>query len=292
MDKTKNVNMKLPTDPKDVAALKTFLEQVRSQVCGMADVLKEPFKSHFNELKNQFDSALSKLPPSEQVPAAMDAHQHLIGLCSCLCSASSLVTALSQKLNGMEEGFASALSSAVDVRLAASLAGGEFVKKADIEGLVAKGVEAKVTAGEVVAKDMVTSLCSAAKAKGLEEGELKVREEVKVKEVKTQLVSTRKAALATAGVPLPSEKLESILAADEAEFNGAKAKVEVRRGVLNKKGIALNSNTKDLAANLWLPEDQWTLFEQMCSSFVGGPDPLLSKPAASEKGKGPGPMLC
>ena len=139
MDKTKNVNMKLPTDPKDVAALKTFLEQVRSQVCGMADVLKEPFKSHFNELKNQFDSALSKLPPSEQVPAAMDAHQDLIGLCSCLCSASSLVTALSQKLNGMEEGFASALSSAVDVRLAASLAGGEFVKKADLEGLVTKG---------------------------------------------------------------------------------------------------------------------------------------------------------
>ena|SRR5208337_4268904 len=78
-------------------------------------------------------------PTREQVPAAMDAHQDLIGLCSCLCSASSLVTALSQKLNGMEEGFASALSSAVHVRLAASLAGGEFVKKADLEGLVTKG---------------------------------------------------------------------------------------------------------------------------------------------------------
>lgn len=236
--------MKLPTDPKDVEALKSFLEQVRTQVCGMADMLKEPFKTHFKELKNQFDSALSKLPPSEQAPAAIEAHHHLIGLCSCLSSASSLVTALSQKLNGMEEGFASALNSAVDVKVAAGITAGDYIKKGDLAGLVTKAIEDKVKAGELVAKDMVTSLCSAAKTTGLEEGERKVREELKVSEARTQLVGTRKAALQTAGVPLPSEKLENILAADEAAFNGAKAKVEERRGVLNKMGIALNSNTE------------------------------------------------
>jgi hypothetical protein len=231
--------MKLPEDPKDIKVLREFLTTVRQQICGMGDCLAEPWKTHFNNLQNEYDSFLSKLPPTEQVAAAHEAHYHLRSMCSLLCSAQSLATSLHQKLSAMENGFASQVASAADAKLATLLT--SYIKVADVDGLVAKAIEGKVTAGELVTKDSVTALCSAAKQAGITEGETKVKNENEAKEKKTQLMATRRTALQTAGVPIPEGKLEEILGADDAVFDAAKKKAEARVSAMQQKGIPLNS---------------------------------------------------
>ena len=46
--------MKLPEDPKDIKVLREFLTTVRQQICGMGDCLAEPWKTHFNNLQNEY----------------------------------------------------------------------------------------------------------------------------------------------------------------------------------------------------------------------------------------------
>jgi hypothetical protein len=87
----------------------------------MADCLAEPWRTHFTSLKDEYDGALRALPPSDQVPAAMEAHQHLSAFYSCLANASSLASMLVTQLHTMSqkegERVAAALCCAVDAKL-------------------------------------------------------------------------------------------------------------------------------------------------------------------------------
>jgi hypothetical protein len=61
----------LPKDSKDTKALRDFYTQQRAQVCSVGDLRGEPWLSHFNGIKGQYDSILGQLGRSEQVPAAL-----------------------------------------------------------------------------------------------------------------------------------------------------------------------------------------------------------------------------
>ena len=93
--------MKIPTDLKDVKAIREFLTNIRTQVCGMVDFLSEPWKTHFNDLKKHYDDALAALPPTDQVAGALEANNHLSCFYSCRANANALANRLGSALDGM-----------------------------------------------------------------------------------------------------------------------------------------------------------------------------------------------
>ncbi len=269
--------MKVPTDPKDVATLRSFLETVRQQACGMAEALPEPWKQHFKDLKDQFNAFLAKLPPTDQVSAAFDANHHLAMYAQCLASAASLASMLGAQMNAVMTDIGGrvsvALNAAVDTEITKRITEGALVKKEAVDGLVTAAINGKVTAGDLLDKTMHTQLCAAAKDAGILEGKKAVETENAAKAAKVTLINTRKTGLQTAGLPLPESALEHLLAGSEEEFNALKTKAEQRRTALQAKGVAFNAKSP-LNGKLYLPDDQWPVFEELAISAVRGGDPL------------------
>lgn len=54
--------MKIPSGPRDAKPLKGFLSTVRRHVCGLADCLTEPWKTHYDDaLANMLGSAMDTM---------------------------------------------------------------------------------------------------------------------------------------------------------------------------------------------------------------------------------------
>lgn len=283
--------MKIPTDLKDVAAIRDCLNTVRTQVCALADYLTEPWKTHFNSLKDQYDTALATLSPTDQVPAALEAGKQLQAFWSCLMSANSLASMLGTAMNGMKQAEATALNSGISAAIALKISSGELIAKETIPILVEKELTAKTAAGDLVPKEMHAQLCAAARTTGLGEGETKVRAEVQAKEVRVQRAEARKTLLQTAGLPIPEAAMMAALEGTDEEFAAAQKVAEGRIASLQQKGVALNSKTHpQLLAKVWLPVEQWNVFEPLMVEAVKGGNPLA---APGGPATGPmGPMIC
>jgi hypothetical protein len=271
--------MTIPKDAKDIPAIREFLNTVRTQVCSLADLLDEPWKGHFNALKKQYDEALNGLPPSDQVPAAMDASRTLNSFFHLLSAANSLNSQLGSEVNRLKCSASNSLNSAVDAEVQRRIGAGELVAKADVDGKVNAAIEARTKTGDLVVKETVTQLCSQAKELGFKDGEKKVRDEVAETTARKGRIDTRKAALQTAGLPVPDAKIESLIGGTDEEFNVLKATAESRIAGLQKKGIALNSKSA-LGPKVWLPEEQWTTHEALITEHLSSGNPLATPPAA------------
>jgi hypothetical protein len=255
----------------------------------MADCLSEPWKSHYTSLKAQYDTALEQLPATDQVPEALKANTVLQAFYSCLSGANALCSLMASKLNSSATETATALNSAVDARILDLLAKGELVKKDGIDKLIAHGIAAKTTAGELVAKATVTQLCSEARTAGLTEGESKVRVEVQAQAERTTRIGARKTALQTAGLPMPDAALEALLGGTEEEFTTIKTTAQNRIDALRKRGVALNAKSS-LLGKVFLPEAQWKPLEDLVvETLSSGADPLITSanPVAGGAPHGP-----
>jgi hypothetical protein len=271
--------MKIPSDEKDIKSIREFLTDVRTQLCSRADNLSEPFKTQFNALKKSYDDALASLPPTDMVPGAVEANRHLSHCYDALASANNLCSAM-----------CSAMNSAVDAKVQERLKAGELVLKTDVDGLVATAITARTASGELVPKETVTQLCSAAKDLGLADGEKKVRDEIKGQEALKVLIATRKETVQKCGLPVPDATLEKALGGTEEEFKVAQQTATDRIAALQKKGVAINSKNP-LAMRVWLPEDQYKIFEELFVSTVKGGDPLIT-PVLPVAGTRPAVMVC
>jgi hypothetical protein len=286
--------MKIPTDLKDVKAIREFLTNIRTQVCGMADFLSEPWKTHFNDLKKHYDDAIAALPPTDAVPAALEANHHLACFYSCLANANALANMLGSALDSMirknAETVTTALNSAVGGEIEKLVTAGTMFRKETVDGKITEAIGARVKAGELVEKETHTQLCTAAKDLGFKEGEKKVRDEITAKEARKSLINTRRASLQTCGLPVPDEKLEEALAGTEEQFKAAQTTAENRIAALQKKGVALNSKSP-LLAKVWLPQEQWEVFESLAVETLRGGDPLVA-PAVNPNNGVPKIMVC
>ena len=167
---------KLP-DGKSVSALRDFYTQQKLQLNGLADLLDEPWKSHFTELKAQYDAVLSALPPSDQVPAALDAQIQLQGLFSCLAQANSLVAMLTSSMNGMKQ----TLATTMEVEIEKRVLDGQLFPKETLGAKVAAALAEKLTAGEFIAKEDHVNLCGEARKLAFAEGQAAVRAELEAR---------------------------------------------------------------------------------------------------------------
>lgn len=259
--------------------------------------LAEPWLTHYRKIKNDYDSALKGLGPSDQVMAALDAKRHLNCLYSILSSANNMCSMLTNSIVDMKKNAATALNSAVEAAIAERIRNGELVAKADIESRVTAGMKAGVDAeitsrigkGDLIAKDTHTQLCSAAKELGLKEGKESAEQAAKAEKNRVETVERRKNLLVTNGIPVPLTDIEKALGGTDAEFEGRQTTAKSRMQNLMEKGLNLNA---DNAAwdNIWKEEAAYKTFESLAESLVSGEPFATGKSRAASAPSGP--ILC
>ena len=200
------------------------MRQMCSQVVTTLEALSSdaqmagPLLKMFQGLKDEYNSILVKLPPTDQVPAANEAHWNLQHFFSCLTSTNALLSYLTTRMSEMQKN--SYNSETLAAKITAEL-------------------DAKVKAGEFFPKSTVDSLCSAAKDLGIKEANEKAQADATAAAAKATLLASRKQLLTTNSLPLP-ENEEALLGTDE-EFTAAQARVKQQTEVLVGFGVALNS---------------------------------------------------
>lgn len=218
--------------------------------------LEEPWKTHFENLKGQYNSVLAALQPTDQAPAALEASSLLTALHSSLLHAQSLVSLvaghraeLSKKCGELTTALASATSASAAL-------------EASLPEKIQAAIDARIKAGELVPKDTLTSLCSEAKLQGEQAGEQKVRDELAAAAAKAKVLTDRKAAVQTAGLPLPEDAL---LEGTDEEFTARQTVAATRVENLRKLGVSHNSAT---LVKAWLPADQYDNFEKCAAELL------------------------
>lgn len=266
------------TDKKQLEVIRHALQQSQ-QVCAQsAELLDEPLRSMFTGLKKQFDDKLTALPPTEQVPAAMDMNWQLQSLYWCLDHLNTMFKTLNQSLSGMK----SAQASLVTTALEQQLRDGKIFNADGLATAVAAEVKRLTDAGDLVTKEVSAQLCSSAKLNGVAEGETKVREEIAAAEARAKKAGERKTALQTASLPLPLD--EAVLELPDEQFAARQTAATNRIAELAKDGIQLNS---DLLPNVWQEEKEYTGFKKLVASIPAlksgapVPEPFARPPGAA-----------
>jgi hypothetical protein len=266
--------------PETVKFFRTALTSAQTALNSMPmpDGLEEPWKSHFNKIKSDYDSALRDLPPTDQAPAALNAHGHLQSLYSILTNLNGLACYMGECMNRMKGAHASALNSAADAEITRRVTAGELIPKDKLTPLVDAALAERLKAGDLVPRETVTQLCSEATKNGLAAGLKQAADAAQATAATAAVIATRKGVLQTAGVPLPGDDLWNLLGGTDAEFTAARTTAEGRRKELEDAGVVLASDSV-LWSKVWLPEDQYKTFAALAKETVvatrGGHEPFL-----------------
>lgn len=292
--------MPKPKDTKDLTGLRGFFDGMQAQFASAATVYDGPLKAMFDEVSTKLKSVLDGLPtvPSNEWCLT----DKLDWLFDSLTGASSLLSAVTLELQKAKQDLAVAATraSAADT-LTSALAAGTHLTKETHEAAVTAAVEAAIAKrtgadGDLMPRTQANSLCSAAKDLGITEGREALTKELAAAAQAEKLVTDRKAALTTAGIALPGTGAEPmveaevnrILRASEEDFTAARTQVTTRLTGFTEAGITLPA---DLAANVWLPEREFGVFQKTVagitalkrtggrpgSPFAGNPEPEPAK---------------
>jgi len=245
--------MTIPRGPQGTKAARDLLTTRRCAMSDRATSLTEPWKTHVTGLKRAYDEAIALLPPTDQTPVPMELELHLRCLYSMWDATEDVLSLLAEKPDARFD---------QNQKTASMSAGRQFGSAVAGEPGVEREVGARFKEGDLVPRDFCMELCRMAKEAGIKEGEKKVRDELAAYEARKQLIAKRRGLVQTRGLAMPGEQWESILAEPEAEFQAALIKVSSRVEALQKRGLALNSESA-LAGNLWLPDEFWPCFEEL-----------------------------
>lgn len=255
--------MIIPTDSKDVQAIRTFLESMHQQACSLADSFADPIKAQFRELGSKLKGALSQLPATD-VKGDWSVSELLQTLFASLASSNVITSHLSLELNKLKGTATVAGEAAVAQAVQARLESGEWVSREAVAQQVEAAVMARTEAGDLVAKDRVDQLCHTARANGLKEGREQLEGELAAAAAQAQVITARKEALTQAGLPVP--EAEALLADTEENFTAARTRFETRQQALTEAGITLASDDT-LLVNLWLGDAEYGVFERTVRSI-------------------------
>lgn len=252
------------TKPDDaVKAIRTAGQEFQTCIASLEDILEEPLKSKFAEVKNQINKMLAGLPETDKVPAAMASNDVLRSLLGVLSSAQFMISGLQEAAKSNAKAMAST--------------------KAALPGEVTAAIDAKVKAGDFIPKaeheqklnDAVTAATTAARAAATAE---------------IQLVGTRRQQLTTASIPVPGD---DALTGEDKDFEAKKTAAAKRAEELKpfklaqERVIALCWNTDEKAYQDTLALAK-SAFE--AAGKPGGANPFANRPAndntATTKPKG------
>jgi hypothetical protein len=259
----------MPKDSKDLEGVRGFFSGLRQQFASTATIYTGPIKSLFDDVVAKLDAALAALP--KMGDANFSLNEQLGTVFSLLSCANNCASTVSLELSKVKQQMASIGPEAI----AAAVKAGTYIPKTDFETAVSAAVAARtVEGGDLVPKETVNQLCSAAKDLGLKEGRTARDGELAATKVADELATGRRTALTTAGLPLPEAEVEAILRADEPTFTAARTLTETRLKGFTEAGIEL---TPELLGKAWLPEAAFGVFQKTVSAI-----PSLKRSTAPE----------
>lgn len=209
---------------------------------GIIDKLPEGLRADFVRLKKDMDDTLAKLPPTDQVPAALDVSYALQSFCNTFERMQNYMNELTTRMT-------------------------TIAKEASDKAAAYQGQLDKITNGELITKAAATELCTAARAQERDA-------------MKPTIVGMRKQQIELAGLPLPTDELLGLPEAEYTpRFDAAKANVAAlsERGFkLKGKGDGL---VKELA---WHTAEAFqgklTAFGDVLGAPARSGEPLLGAP--------------
>ena len=204
---------------KDLKAVREVFTNIRTQLASAATAFEGPLKVLFDEVTGKLGGLLDGL--AEPRPGTNDAAAHVSisePVVATLASATGLINLLTQENAKLRTGMSALQTTASATSnldtLAAAVAAGTHLSKADHEAAVTKAVEAAIASrtgaqGDLVPKATVDQLCSAAKDLGIKEGREAATKEAATAVAAEKLATERTTALTTAGLPLPEDDSHS-----------------------------------------------------------------------------------
>jgi hypothetical protein len=224
--------------------MKTFFSSHVTALHGLIDKLPESMKGEMKALHDSLNAQLAKLPPIEQVAGAQQAGWALECLSGAMERVQTYATAIMDRLSQLSKEYAGSTTEL-------------------------NGIKEQLKAGELLTKAQSTELCQVAEGRGREA-------------MKPDIIATRKSAIELAGLPVPSDDILGLPAADYIP------RVEAARGQFTKlgeRGLKIGGKGDGWVKQLtWLPSTEFngqlkTLDEILPPSGGSGSgsriDPLL-----------------
>ena len=243
-----------PNDPKSLAnAVRSLFTETQTALQGLLDQVPEAFRPQIEKLKTVVDEKLVQLAnsPTTQVPAAQEAADAL--------------RFMVQSMSYMKELFDGAVSRF-----------NEILADLNPKAQALHGLNVRIEKGELVESVEAKKKLDAA-----------VKEAVERDRAHAKLVSERRALLAAANLPVPTE--DQILEGDEAAFKAAQETAKKRVDLLQKDNLAVSLNSLELAGLVYGPETDFNRTYKLVAKAASRqtadptpPDPMLG---AGQNGK-------
>lgn len=174
--------------------------QMLTSVNGFMDILEEPFKGKFLQVKNDINTMLASLKPSDQAPAALESNAALRQVMYALANAQSMMKEMTSMV----------------------------MTRASMTDEVEKGIQAQIKEGKLFTKANYDQMVNDAKTAA----ETAIRKNI---EDEGKLAKTRTEILTKAGLPVPDHK--HLVVGDEAAFVTRQAEVTTRVNELKPFGL-------------------------------------------------------
>ena len=254
--------MPLPKSNKDLTGVREFVANLHTQFASAATVIGPACATLFEEVAGKLKGVLEGLPKDETAATHAGWALPENWAFEALGAANNLVSGLS-----LEVGRQKQLASAAVLNIGPNVLGdavkaGTHLAKADHDAALASAVAAATA--NMVPKDKVDQLCSAAKSLGATEGRAALQAELDAKTAGDKLVTDRTAALTTAGLPLPEADQAAILRGTDELFNTARTTAQARLKGITEAGLQLPA---ELLSAVWGAEPEYQKFHKTVTSI-------------------------
>jgi hypothetical protein len=254
--------MPLPKSNKDLTGVREFVANLHTQFASAATVIGPACATLFEEVAGKLKGVLEGLPKDETAATHAGWALPENWAFEALGAANNLVSGLSLEVGRQKQLASAAVLNIGPNVLSDAVKAGTHFPKADHDAAVAAAV-ATATAN-MVPKDKVDQLCSAAKSLGATEGRAALQAELDAKLAGDKLATDRTATLTTAGLPVPDADQAAILRGTDELFNAAKTTAETRLKGITEAGLQLPA---ELLSAVWGAEPEYQKFHKTVTSI-------------------------
>lgn len=175
-------------------------DQMLTSVNSFMDILEEPFKGKFLQVKNDINTMLASLKPSDQAPAALESNAALRQVMYALANAQSMMKEMTSMV----------------------------MTRASVTDEVTKAIEAQTKEGKLFTKANLDQMVADAKTAAETSIRKTIEDEGKLAKARTEI-------LTKAGLPVPDVK--HLVVGDEAAFVARQGEVTARVNELKPFGL-------------------------------------------------------
>ena len=254
--------MPLPKSNQDLTGVREFIANLHTQFASAATVIGPACATLFEEVAGKLKGVLDGLPKDETAATHAGWALPENWAFEALGAANNLVSGLSLEVGRQKQLASAAVLNIGPNVLSDAVKAGTHWLKADHDAALASAVAAATA--NMVPKDKVDQLCSAAKSLGATEGRAALQAELDAKLAGDKLATDRTATRTTAGLPVPDADQAAILRGTDELFNAAKTTAEARLKGITEAGLQLPA---ELLSAVWGAEPEYQKFHKTVTSI-------------------------